>query len=171
MRAVVDLQDVKTLIDYHYWARDRLIEALEPLTPDVYARDLGGSFGSIRATAAHIYVAEWAWHERWHGRSPTAPLPLDRVGDVATLARNWRALEASVRAFVDRMSAEDLGRIMRYTLLSGQPGESAFWQMVQHVVNHASYHRGQITSMLRQVGAVPPQSMDLIVFYRTREAR
>ena len=42
--------------------------------------------------------------------------------------------------------------------------------MVQHVVNHASYHRGQLTTMLRQVEAHPPKGLDLITFYREREA-
>jgi uncharacterized damage-inducible protein DinB len=45
----------------------------------------------------------------------------------------------------------------------------AFWEMLQHVVNHGSYHRGQITTMLRQLGAKPPQYMDMIVFYRERQ--
>jgi len=53
-------------------------------------------------------------------------------------------------------------------LLSGAEGASPFWQMLQHVVNHASYHRGQITTMLRQLGASPGKPMDMIAFYRTR---
>jgi len=47
-------------------------------------------------------------------------------------------------------------------LLNGQAGASPFWQMLQHVVNHGSYDRGQITTMLRQLGAAPPKSMDLV---------
>ena len=46
---------------------------------------------------------------------------------------------------------------------------SVFWEMLQHVVNHASYHRGQVTTMLRQLGAEPPPSQDLIAFYRERD--
>jgi uncharacterized damage-inducible protein DinB len=53
-------------------------------------------------------------------------------------------------------------------MFNGEARASVFWQMVQHVVNHASYHRGQVTTMLRQLGAAPPQSMDLITYYRTR---
>jgi uncharacterized damage-inducible protein DinB len=44
------------------------------------------------------------------------------------------------------------------------------WQMLQHVVNHSTYHRGQVTTMIRQLGAAPPQAMDLIAFYRERGA-
>jgi hypothetical protein len=58
--------------------------------------------------------------------------------------------------------------IIEYRLLNGTPGRTGFWQMLQHVVNHASYHRGQITTLLRQLGAEPPKSMDMIAFYRER---
>ena len=77
--------DLKTMLDFHYWARDRLLEALEPLTPEQYNKDLGSSFKSIRDTATHTYAAEWAWHERWQGRSPTALIPPDRGRDLANL--------------------------------------------------------------------------------------
>ena len=43
---------------------------------------------------------------------------------------------------------------------------SVLWHMLQHVVNHATYHRGQVTTLLRQLGAAPPKSMDLIAYYR-----
>ena len=62
----------------------------------------------------------------------------------------------------------DIDRSFDYRSLAGKPGRSQFWQMVQHVVNHASYHRGQVTTMLRQLGAAPAQSLDLIAFYRER---
>ena len=67
----MNLQDLQTMIDYHYWARDRLLDALESLTPEQYNRDLGSSFKSIRETVTHIYAAEWAWYQRWQGTSPT----------------------------------------------------------------------------------------------------
>jgi uncharacterized damage-inducible protein DinB len=66
---------------------------------------------------------------------------------------------------------EALTRRFAYTLLSGAAGVSTLPQMVQHVVNHATYHRGQATTMLRQLGAAPPKSMDLIQFWREWESR
>ncbi len=66
----MNLQDLRTLLDYHYWARDRMFEALEPLTPEQVNRDMGSSFKSIRDTVTHLYAAEWAWYSRWHGTSP-----------------------------------------------------------------------------------------------------
>ena len=57
-----------------------------------------------------------------------------------------------------------------YKSTAGVAGASVLWQMLQHVVNHSTYHRGQVTTMLRQLGAAPPKAMDLIAFYRERSA-
>ena len=165
------LQDLQTLVDYHYWARDRLLAALEPLTAEQYNRDLANSFRSIRETATHVYAAEWAWYERWKGQSPTALLAADRFADVAALRAAWIDQETNLRVFVDRLGDGGVSRIVEYKLLTGQAGASPMWQMVQHLVNHASYHRGQITTMLRQIGAQPPKPMDLIAYYRVQAAR
>jgi uncharacterized damage-inducible protein DinB len=167
----MNVQDLQTMIDYHYWARDRLIEAIEPLTAEQYNRDLGSSFKSIRETVTHLYAAEWAWYQRWHGDSPTALVPADRFADLAALRREWAEHEQKMRAFVGGLADADVMRIIEFKLLSGQAGASPIWQMVQHVVNHASYHRGQVTTMLRQLGAQPGKSMDMIAYFRTREAR
>jgi len=162
------VRELTTLLDYHYWARDRLLEALEPLTPEQFTRDMGNSFRSIRDTAAHIYAAEWAWHSRWLGQSPTALLPYDMFPDVATLRRTWIDHEARMRAFLSNRDESGINEVIEYTLISGHTGASVLWQMAQHVVNHATYHRGQIVTMLRQLGAAPPKPMDLIAFYRLR---
>jgi len=166
----MNLQDLQTMLDYHYWARDRMLDALEPLSPEDYNRNLGSSFTSIRETATHVYAAEWAWYMRWRGESPTALLPADRFADLGELRRAWTELEAKVRAFVEGLGDGGVARILEYRLLSGHSGASPVWQMVQHVVNHASYHRGQITTMLRQIGAQPPKPLDMIAYYRTQGA-
>jgi uncharacterized damage-inducible protein DinB len=159
-------KDLQTLLDFNYWARDRVLEAVRTLDAQQYTRDLGNSFPSIRDTLVHIYSAEWVWYSRWQGTSPTSRLTVDQFPDLDTLEPAWKSLETDIRAFVAGLGDEGLARDVDYKLLSGQPGRSAYWQMVQHMVNHGSYHRGQITTMLRQIGAKPPQSTDLITFYR-----
>jgi uncharacterized damage-inducible protein DinB len=158
--------DLSTLLDYHYWARDRVLEAVEPLSQEQFTRDLGNSFGSVRDTLAHILAAEWIWLSRWLGAAPTALLPASRISNVAEARAEWSERENEVRAFLRSMGPDGVNRVFDYKLMSGQPGSSPFWQMLQHVVNHATYHRGQITTMLRQLGAQPPKAMDMIMFYR-----
>jgi uncharacterized damage-inducible protein DinB len=159
------------LVRYHYWARDRVLEAVERLSPGEFTRDLQSSFRSIRDTLVHLCQSEWIWHARWQGESPRErPYPPESVPDVAAVRRLWEEQEGRIRAFVDGLSDADLALVVEYRLMSGEPGRSPIWQMVQHLVNHGSYHRGQVTTMLRQLGAAPAKSMDLIAFYREREA-
>jgi len=160
--------DLRTLIDYHYWARDRALDAAALLTPEQFIKDLGSSFKSIRDTLAHTYSAEWAWYQRWHGTSPTAMLQYDQFTDVSSLRAAWRDHEAKVRAFVNGLDDGGTAKVYDFKMLSGQPASGILWQMVQHVVNHATYHRGQVTTMLRQLGAQPGKSMDMIAYYREK---
>jgi uncharacterized damage-inducible protein DinB len=167
----MNLQDLRTMLDYHYWARDRLLDALEALSSEQFTRDLGSSFKSVRDTVAHTYAAEWAWYERWQGRSPTALLPYDQFADVASLRAAWTAHEVKMREYVGGLDDASVDRVIDYKLLSGAEGSTPLCQMLQHVVNHASYHRGQVTTMLRQLGAAPAKPMDMIAYYRTSGVR
>ena len=164
----MNVPDLQTMLDYHYWARDRLLDALEPLTSEQFNRDTGSSFTSIRETIVHIYAAEWAWYSRWQGHSPTALLPADQFPDLAAVRAAWSQHEGKMRAFLDQLGDEGVSKVFEYRLLSGQAGASPLSEMLQHVVNHASYHRGQVTTMLRQLGAAPAKPMDMIAYYRTR---
>jgi uncharacterized damage-inducible protein DinB len=163
-------RELWTLLDYHYWARDHVLDAVQLLTPEQFTRDMNSSFRSVRGTLAHVYFAEWAWHSRWLGRSPSKGREAGEVADVAGLRTAWGELERSVRAFAGGLDERGVEREIEYRLLNGQPGTSRVWQMVQHVVNHATYHRGQVTTMLRQMGARAPKEMDLDTFYRERGA-
>ena len=89
--------DLRELVEYNYWARDRIFEAVSALAPEQYARAMGNSFSSIRETLVHVYSAEWVWLSRWQGVSPTAPLAADQWPDLTSLVTSWTALEAKIR--------------------------------------------------------------------------
>jgi len=167
----MNVHDLQTLLDYHYWARDRVLDGNQTLDVEQYNRDLGSSFKSVRETATHVYAAEWAWYSRWHGESPTALLPADRFADLAALRAAWIEYEGKLRAYIGALTDVAINQAIEFKLLSGQAGAAPIWQMVQHVVNHASYHRGQLTTMLRQLAAPPAKPMDLIAYYRQQAAR
>jgi uncharacterized damage-inducible protein DinB len=164
----MNLQDLQHMLEYHYWARDRMFEALEPLTAEQVNRDMGNSFKSIRDTVIHLYAAEWAWYSRWHGTSPDKLLPSDLFPDLAAVRLAWTEHEAKMRAYLEELGEAHVDKVFEFRLFSGQAGAAPFWQMLQHLVNHASYHRGQVTTMLRQLGAQPAKSLDMIAYYRSR---
>lgn len=157
------------LIDFHYWARDRVLPAAEALSAEQYARPLGNSFASVRDTLNHIFQAEWIWYSRWNGESPTGFGAV--IDDAGALRAQWTDLEQRVRGYLVAQDEDGLRRVISYRLMSGREGASPLWQMVAHVVNHATYHRGQVTTMLRQIGAAPPPATDMIAFFRERSPR
>ena len=156
---------LRQLLDFHYWARDRVLLAAATVNSEQYARSMGNSFSSVRDTLNHVYLAEWIWYSRWNGVSPTA-FPDFELPDVAALNEHWRGMERKVREYIDEAGEAGLNRVIPYRLLSGKESASPLWQMVVHVVNHATYHRGQVTTLLRQLGAAPPQSTDMITYFR-----
>jgi uncharacterized damage-inducible protein DinB len=158
---------IRQILDFHYWARDRVLLATDVLDAEQYSRPMGNSFASIRDTLNHIYHAEWIWYSRWNGISPTS-FPQDELPDLTALRAVWSGLESKVRDYIGNAGVTELQRVLPYRLMSGKEGASPLWQMVVHVVNHATYHRGQVTTMLRQLGVTPAQSTDMITFFRER---
>ena len=163
----MNFDELQILIDYHYWARDRVLDAVEPLTADQLTRDLANSFPSVRDTLVHLYGAEWIWCARWEGESPEVLPAASAFPDLVTIRHAWDEQERRVRAVLDRLGPEGVLRPIEYQRLGVRQAQP-FWQMLQHLVNHGSYHRGQVVTMLRQLGVVPPENMDLISFYRER---
>jgi uncharacterized damage-inducible protein DinB len=155
--------DVRTLYAYNSWANHRVLEACAPLDAAKFTQNLHSSFPSVRDTLAHIILAEWLWLERWLGRSPAFP-PSD-FPDLASIHSRWQKIDGDLRGFVQNLSAADLDRVVEYKNTKGHAFSNPMRQMLQHLVNHGTYHRGQITTMLRQLGATP-LTTDLIAYYR-----
>ena len=85
---------------------------------------------------------------------------------VQEVRSRWAEEEARMREYIERLAPGSVVLEIRYAHFDGAPQKAVFWHMLQHVVNHATFHRGQVTAMLRQLGARPPKSQDLIAFYR-----
>jgi uncharacterized damage-inducible protein DinB len=162
------LAELKELYAYNRWANARILDAVGELSESDLSKDLGSSFPSVRATVAHLLAAEWIWVCRWEGSSPRG-LPDDWADDsVDGVRERWRQVEERQQAFLGTLREADLDRRVDYTDTAGEPLQSTIQQMLRHVVNHASYHRGQVVTMLRQLGT-PAPSTDLIFYYRTAQ--
>jgi uncharacterized damage-inducible protein DinB len=167
----VTLHDVRTLLDYDRWATGLQLDAVAGLSEAEYHKDLGSSYGGVHGTLVHIYGAQRLWLDRWRG---TAPGRLASEGEVAGLAELrdlWTALRAELDRFVASLSEERLHAPFAYTDLQGNAQAEPLVQQVHQVMNHSTYHRGQITTFLRQLRpAAAPPSTDLIRFYRLQRA-
>ena len=159
----------RQLFAYDAWANRRSLGACAVLTPEQFTRDMGSSFHSVRDTLAHIVGAQFVWLERFHGRVPAGLLPPADFPDVAKLSARSNEVQQGLSDYVNQLSGDDLAETFEYRDLKGNSHRGLRWQTLQHVANHGTYHRGQITTLLRQLGA-KPVSTDLIAFYRERAA-
>jgi uncharacterized damage-inducible protein DinB len=130
---------------------------------------MGSSFSSVRDTLSHIYGVEWLWLERFQGRSPGAIPDNPEFADITKLKTSWAAFEPTLLNFVRGLNQEQLDRVMEYKTMKFGVYRNPLWQSMQHLVNHGTYHRGQITTMLRQLDAKPVLT-DLMHFYREQAA-
>lgn len=105
------------------------------------------------------------WLHRWVGKpNPAVPQGAD-LKSLADVRKRWELVEAERAAFVAGMTEARLDDTTVINPSSGGQYIHTFRQMFRHVINHSSYHRGQIVTFLRQLGSKPPNT-DLIVYYR-----
>lgn len=154
-------EEIRALYEYNAWANQRVLDACASLNDEQFTRVLGGSFPSVRDTLGHIMGAEWVWLERWHGRSPATLPSAMEFDNLADLRARWTDVNRGVMEFVAKLTAADLARDIEYTNFKGQKFTYPLGSMLQHVVNHGSYHRGQVANMLRLLDA-KPHSTDLL---------
>lgn len=158
---------IRQLFDYNAWANQRSLDAAAALSAEDFIKPLGSSFSSVRDTLAHIWGAEWLWLERFQGISPTSMPDVAQFNDLSALQTRWQHDQQLLQKFVTALTLDDLDRIHEYRTLNFGAYKNPLWQSMQHLVNHGTYHRGQIATMLRQLNA-KPLSSDLIHFYRER---
>jgi uncharacterized damage-inducible protein DinB len=147
--------EVSRLFAYNRWANARAFEGAAALTADELSRSVGGSFTSVLGTLTHLVGAEWVWLERWHGRSPGA-LPASQVAsDLAALRGKWEKVHEAHRIFVESLTADRLTEPLTYVNFAGQNWTYPLGEVLIHVANHGTYHRGQVATLLRQLGKTP----------------
>jgi uncharacterized damage-inducible protein DinB len=159
------LSEIRLLHAYSSWANTRLFDVLATLTAEQYSRDMKGSHGGIHTTLVHMVGAEKIWLERWRGVAPEPFLDAGKIGSCEDVRKIWEKVGYETAQWLGTMTDKKLHETFVMKTLKGGTFTHVYWQAFQHLINHSTYHRGQIVTMLRQTG-VPPPSTDLILFYR-----
>lgn len=159
----MNTEDIRTLYAYDWWANRRLVKASRLLDEEDFTRDLRTSYGSVRGTLVHILWGDWLWLQRWRGETPKEVFVPEHFADVAALEARWAIVEHDQQIFIESLTDELLKVPISYENLQGQRWEYSLAHMMQHIVNHSSYHRGQVVILLRQLGQTPPET-DFLVF-------
>jgi uncharacterized damage-inducible protein DinB len=159
------VSDLERLFAYNRWANVRMLGAADELSAEELSRAIKSSFPSVLATLVHMLGSEWVWLERWRGASPESFPDAADLGTVAAVRERWDALWADQRAFLGQAGDDGWSRTVRYRLFSGKEDQQPLGDLARHMVNHATYHRGQVVMMLRQLDKTPP-STDYVRFLR-----
>jgi uncharacterized damage-inducible protein DinB len=160
------LQDIHTLYDYNYWANHKLLDIVETLTQEQFTKDFGSSHGGIHGTLFHMMGAEEIWLKRWKGENPASFHKAEEYPTFDALTGHWDMVEHEMIGFCHMLKTEsDIQRIVVYKDLKGNEYSQPLSQLMQHLANHSTYHRGQIVTLLRQLG-VKPVGTDLVAYYR-----
>jgi uncharacterized damage-inducible protein DinB len=167
---MIQKEDLGRLLEYTVWANHRILRPVATLSVAEFKRDLGSSHGGVRGTLAHMVDCEWIWLERFKGVSPKARTDEGEFQNVIALRERWTAIEKHREAWFRGLRPSTVSEIVAYKNIEGKSFEGPLWQLVQHLVNHATYHRGQVTAMLRLLNAraVPT---DMVVWDRDAKAR
>lgn len=154
--------DIRLLFEYDRWANHRVLKAASRLTDEQFTRAMSGSFHCVRDTLLHILGGEWVWLAYWKD-PPEIPASLsdlkakrdtlfspEAFANLDALQTKWIEVELEQSEFLNRVNNESLTIMLpfRGTRLS-------LMHLMQHVVNHSTYHRGQVTLTMRQLGAEP----------------
>ena len=161
----VSADTLRLHFDYSAWATQRLLDAAAKLADEELTRDFRTADKSVRDTLAHIYAADRIWLSRVCGETRATFIdPEDR--DLTLLLAEWPALYQRWKLHMRDLTDQDMLRVVSFKDTKGNPYTQPLWQILLHVVNHATHHRGQVSGFLRSMGHTPPP-LDLMAYYRT----
>ena len=154
----MDIKDyIQQAYTYMYWANQRYFAVAEGLTNEQLHQSQGHSWGDVHATLVHMMSSEWVWLQRWHGSTPKGHLDKAEYPTLADLKKRWGEVEAEMRAFIDDQIEQGLQSEITYTNFRGEIFRVPLWQMLAHIVNHETHHRGELAAMYALMGVNHPE--------------
>ncbi len=156
------------LAAYNSWANGLICDWLSKISDEQWNRPLKSSFPSVRDTVIHLVGAENAWWQRLRKDQQIVWIPNTFQGTKAEALELWRESFSHLEEFVKELSATQLSENLDFKRLNGEANRMKISEVLAHVFNHSTYHRGQLVTLLRQVGFTDVSSTDLLNFYRSK---
>lgn len=164
---------VKKMAEYNQWMNQKLFDLCQGLPAETLNENRGAFFGSISGTLNHLLVADTIWLKRFaeNGISGLAamektprPDALDAIlfADFSELKQRREEIDQLVVEFANQIRDEDLQKTIHYKNFKGIAASKTFFSLLMHLFNHQTHHRGQITTLLSQLG-IDPGVTDLVV--------
>lgn len=153
------------LANYNNWADAHVIDWLTQIDEQQWEQEITSSFNSISHTVLHIVGAKKIWVDFWTKRPDPVYLSSYFNGTKDELISLWQKASEDLRQFIDSYPEEEYNRLIDVIYPNGKKTQLEFWQTLPHFVNHATYHRGQLVTMLRQAGFTNFINTDLFTYF------
>ncbi len=153
---------------FNLWANKKFCDAVLALTPEQQQQEITSSFPGIHKTLLHIWDAESGWWQRLQ-MNPEIRFPSRHLQPAPTTAEVAAGLTAQSQQWFEWVSSateEELLQEFSYRTIKGDAYTSMVRDVLHHIFNHGTYHRGQLVTMLRQVGETSVPATDFIAFTR-----
>lgn len=159
---------LETYTSYNLWANKRIAEMLSE-NKAAADKEIKSSFPSLKKTLCHIWGAEELWQMRLRGESLLYVPGFDFSGSIEEAIEKTLVVSATFKELVAEKDETYLQTLCTYKDTRGNTHTQPHWQMIIHCMNHSTYHRGQIITMLREAGATKIMATDMIVYFREKK--
>ncbi len=159
------IHEAKLLLAFNAWATQKIFDAVATLPGDQFTRDLKASHGSIQGTLRHLVTSEARWQSRFTPDPAGVPAISADPSTVPELKSLWEKTGLATARWLGPLTDRQLQDPFTATAADGTNHTHTPAQAIQHLVDHGTYHRGQIVTLLRQLGVTPP-STGMFRFFR-----
>lgn len=153
-------------VRFNLWANTILTDWLLSQDSMLMELNLQSSFPTINKTLVHIWVAEFIWMCRIQNRPFENTINICEGENTKFIVSKLLESSKYLITFIEELSDEDLTKDVNYRLMAGTEGHATIAQILQHVVNHGTYHRGQLVTMGRELGIMDPANTDYMGYCR-----
>lgn len=158
------------LLRYNAWANARFIEVLQTLTDQQLDQEVVSSFSSIRKTVYHVWGAEDIWLQRLQRVEKPVWKVFTFEGSFSEACANWIESSEELVRVTEALAEDMLTQTIPVVNMKGELHQDMIGDIFQHITNHSSYHRGQLVTMLRQLGITSIPATDFIAYSRAMNA-
>lgn len=153
---------------YTIWANQHLFDCIGSLTEEQIDQEITSSFSSIRKTVLHMWDAESIWWQRLK-LAEHIDRPSDTFkGDFAELGRKLMTQSRQWEEWVNNATENQLNHVFAFQNTKKELFKQPVYEMLLHISNHGTYHRGQLVTMLRQLGVEKIPQTDFLIFCRKK---
>ena len=144
-----------TMLDYTYWARDRILDTASQLSPEEFTRDAGLDHRSVRQALVHTAATETYIRGRATGTQPEATIDPDADYTVESLREAWGREETALRNLLASLTDEELDNSFDYEYAGKTYKSEPVWQLIYQLTVHGTQHRSEVAMVLTQLGHSP----------------